>query len=115
MRRIHSADLYVGSGCPSSCRGNMKLLRRVATITILLLWLLALASFASAQAVGEMVAPLLEKPVQPTALTAYQLQTYLAKYRSKPVAPATAQQWTAEAQKLRKHILEDVAFHGWPE
>ena len=28
--------------------------------------------------------------------------------------PLTPQQWTAEEARLRKHILDDVAFHGWP-
>lgn len=31
------------------------------------------------------------------------------------LVPATsAEQWKAEAQKLRKHLLDDIAFHGWP-
>jgi hypothetical protein len=75
---------------------------------------LASASCVEAQAVKETVEPLLENPVQPTAVTAYQLQRYMMKRILKPVAPATAEQWNAEVQRLRKHILEDVAFHGWP-
>ncbi len=63
---------------------------------------------ANAQAIADTVAPLLEKPVQPTAVTAFQLQSYMMKHIAKPVVPATAAQWTAEAQKFRKHILEDL-------
>lgn len=69
---------------------------------------------ASAQAIKETVEPLLKDPVQPTAVTAYQLQKYMMKRIVKPLPPGTAEEWTAEAQKLRKHILEDIAFHGWP-
>src|SRR5947208_13899030 len=29
-------------------------------------------------------------------------------------APQSADRWTAEARRLRRHILEDIAFHGWP-
>jgi hypothetical protein len=69
---------------------------------------------ARAQAIKETVEPLLKDPVQPTAVTAYQLQKYMMKRMVKPQPPGTAEEWTAEAQKLRKHILEDIAFHGWP-
>jgi len=68
-----------------------------------------------AQAVSEAVAPLLEKPVQSQALTAYQLRRYLIERAAKPVPPASAEEWTRQAQKYRRHILEDIAFHGWPK
>ncbi len=90
-------------------------LRNLASHSILLLTLLvATAAFAGAQAVVDTVAPFLDKPVQPIAVTAYQLQKYMMKRIPKPVPPASADQWTVDAQKLRRHILEDVAFHGWP-
>src|SRR5215469_18495629 len=82
---------------------------------ILLFVLIAPAEFMKAQATRDAVAPLLEKEVQPKAVTAYQLQRYLMKNIPKPVVPATAEQWNVEAQKLRKHILQDVVFHGWPQ
>jgi Acetyl xylan esterase (AXE1) len=72
------------------------------------------ATCAGGQAIKETVEPLLKDPVQPTGVTAFQLQEYMMKRTVKPVPPATAEDWSAEAQKLRKHILEDVAFHGWP-
>jgi dienelactone hydrolase len=87
---------------------------RVARSMVLILLLLGSAGVARGQAIADTVAPLLEKPVQPTAVTAYQLQAYMMKHIPKPIVPATAEQWTAEAQKLRKHIFEDIAFHGWP-
>jgi hypothetical protein len=93
----------------------MKSFRRNSRCAILLCILLATAGLARAQAISDTVAPLLEKPVQPTAVTAFQLQTYMMKHITKPVAPATGEQWTAEAQKLRNHILEDIAYHGWPQ
>ncbi|MGO8718729.1 MAG: alpha/beta hydrolase family protein [Acidobacteriaceae bacterium] len=56
----------------------------------------------------------LAHPVQPPVVTAFQLQQYLfARVPSLP-SPATADQWTAEEKRLRHHILDDVAFHGWP-
>lgn len=73
------------------------------------------APLLKAQAIPETVAPLLEKPVQTQVVTAYQLQSYMMKRIAKPAVPATADQWTAEAKKYRKHVLEDIAFHGWPQ
>jgi hypothetical protein len=92
----------------------MTLFRRTGQIVSLLFVLAATAEFAKAQATADTVAPLLEKQVQPNAVTAYQLQKYLMNNIPEPVVPATAEQWSLEAQKIRKHILEDVAYHGWP-
>jgi Prolyl oligopeptidase family len=93
----------------------MKPMRYAVSTAALGVLLFAFAQFAAAQAILDTVTPLLEKPVQPAAVTAYQLQSYMMKRIPKPAAPATAEQWTAEAQKLRKHILEDIAYHGWPQ
>ena len=72
-------------------------------------------SALSAQAIPESVAPLLEKPVQSPAVTADQLRRYMMKRAVKPVVPANAEDWTRQAQAYRKHVLEDIAFHGWPQ
>lgn len=93
----------------------MMSIRRAIQFAGSLFILLAFAGLARAQATSDTVAPLLEKPVQPIAVTAYQLQVYMMKHIPKPVAPATAEQWTAEAQKLRTHVLQDIAYHGWPK
>jgi dienelactone hydrolase len=92
----------------------MTLFRRAGQIAAVLFALIATAGFAMAQATADAVAPLLEKQIQPNAVTAYQLQKYLMNNIPKPVVRTTAEQWKLEAQKLRKHILEDVAYHGWP-
>ncbi|MGC2768818.1 MAG: acetylxylan esterase [Candidatus Acidiferrum sp.] len=93
----------------------MRSLRCATQCAVVFFLLLTLAGRADGQAIADTVAPLLEKPVQSTAVTAYQLQAYMMKHVPKPVPPTTAEQWTAEAQKLRKHILQDIAFHGWPQ
>src|SRR5690348_10637707 len=53
-------------------------------------------------------------PVQPHAVTEFQLEQFLM-LRIPPLPhPSSASQWTAEEARLRKHILDDIAFHGWP-
>lgn len=93
----------------------MGVLKRIGPAVIFALAFDCCATIAYGQATTEAVAPLLEKPVQTQAVTAYQLQSYLMKRIVKPVPPATAEEWTREAQKYRRHVLEDVVFHGWPK
>ena len=69
---------------------------------------------AGAQTTPQSVADLLKEQVQPSVVTAYQLQTYLTKRISKPPSPSSSQQWLSEEKRIRNHVLEDIAFHGWP-
>ena len=57
----------------------------------------------------------LSQPVQSTDVTAFQLQQYLSHRITPLPSPQSAGEWTEQAQKLRAHILNDVAFHGWPK
>ena len=93
------------------------MLKRVKTFrnTAALALFIAGRILARAQATADAVAPLLEKPVQPTAVTAYQVQKYLMNRIHKPAVPGTSQEWAAQEQKARKEILENTVFHGWPK
>src|SRR5690349_8740956 len=71
------------------------------------------ASFAHAQTTSRQVGAILEQQIQVPAVTAFQLGQYLAAKIPTLPAPRSADQWTAEAKRLRRHILEDIAFHGW--
>ena len=68
-----------------------------------------------AQAGPETVSPLLEKPVQLPVVPAYQLRRYMAARAARPAVPASAEAWARQAQTYRRHVLEDIAFHGWPQ
>jgi len=67
-----------------------------------------------AQTVPAQVARILESPLQTPDVAAYQLREYLARKEVVPAVPPSAAQWTAEAHRLRWHILDGVIFHGWP-
>jgi dienelactone hydrolase len=56
----------------------------------------------------------LAHPVQPPAVTQFQLQRYLMDRIPPLPRPSNSEQWTVEVNRLRRHILDDVAFHGWP-
>src|SRR3984885_402749 len=76
--------------------------------------LLAVAVSASAEDQTP-VASALQATVQTPEVTYFQLQSYLMKRIVTPHAPARPEQWNASGQKLRKHILEDIFYHGWPQ
>jgi dienelactone hydrolase len=84
------------------------------------LWLLLLLIIggrysANAQTTPRSVEPLLLRKIQPSSVTAFQVQKFLTRRIPALPAPATAQAWTAEEARLRKHFLDDIAFHGWPQ
>jgi hypothetical protein len=58
---------------------------------------------------------MLEEHIQSADVSVYQLRRYVLNKVSKLPSPASAQQWTAEAARLRQSILNDIVFHGWPK
>ena len=92
----------------------MKTLRAAPSLFALVLVTFWSASPLRAQATSRSVELTLEPPVQPIAVTAFELQRYLMR-RIPKLPPATsASAWKTEAAKLRRHMLEDIAYHGWP-
>ena len=69
---------------------------------------------ARAQTTAQSVETVLEERIQPGAVTAFQLQTYLAKRIPKPALSGRSEEWSSQEARIRHHILEDIAFHGWP-
>ena len=53
--------------------------------------------------------------MQPSAVTQFQLEQYLMARIPPLPQPSTPQQWTADEARLRRHILDDIVFHGWPQ
>jgi dienelactone hydrolase len=70
--------------------------------------------FSDGQTTPETLQSLLARPVQPTEVTAFQLQQYLSHRITALPTVRNANEWTARQEQLRKHILDDIAFHGWP-
>jgi len=56
----------------------------------------------------------LQQPTRDVAWREYQLQEYLLKRISPLPTPTTPALWSAEEERVRKHILDDIAYHGWP-
>lgn len=92
----------------------MKVLLRIALICSSVV-LLILNSVAQTTMLPSVVETLQKAgPVQPHTVTEFQLEQYLMARIPPLPHPSSRLQWTAEEATLRKHILNDIAFHGWP-
>lgn len=83
--------------------------------TLLMVATLFIAAALQAQTDAGEVRSILSRPLQPQNVVTFQLQEFLLKREPKLPAPASASGWTAEAQKIRDHLLNDVVFRGWPQ
>jgi dienelactone hydrolase len=68
-----------------------------------------------AQSRARDIAPILEQRLQTPEVVSFQLRQYLFQRIPKFSVPQSAAQWSAEAERIRKHLLDDVVFHGWPK
>jgi dienelactone hydrolase len=80
---------------------------------ILVVTLLAPAR-ASAQAEPRHLAPVLEQPILRPETAGAQWQRYLIRKVPALPKPASAEQWTRQAAELRRRLLGEIIFHGWP-
>lgn len=82
---------------------------------LLLISFLFCSAFLFAQAAPGTVEPILKRPLESKKVVTFQLQQFILKHAPTLPHPLSAAQWTAEANKIRQHILNEVIFHGWPK
>src|SRR5580704_7990424 len=83
--------------------------------TRLFVSLLLCAAFASPQSRTKDLAAVLARPLETPDVVTFQLRQYLYRTLTKLPSPTTPDAWTSEADRIRKHLLDDVIFHGWPK
>src|SRR5947207_13130834 len=59
--------------------------------------------------------PVLDQPLQSGEATAAELRQYLMRKVPRLPSVSSAEQWTAEAARLRQRMLSEVVFYGWPK
>jgi dienelactone hydrolase len=69
---------------------------------------------ALSQTTAHSLESVLAERIQPSAVTEFQLQSYLAKRIPRLSRPSSPEEWSSEAAKARHDVLEELAFHGWP-
>src|SRR5436309_1014845 len=67
-----------------------------------------------AQSEASQVAAVLSEEIHSPNVSLYQLKQYLLARVARPPAPASAEQWSAQAKRIRERLLDTVVFHGWP-
>ena len=82
--------------------------------SILVLSLLLSAAAAHAQSDARQLHAILSRELQHPEVTGFQLRQYAMKRVTPLKLPQNASAWTTEAQRIRKHLLQDIVFHGWP-
>src|SRR2546426_7682794 len=87
---------------------------RKAGYLLLPLTLLA-TGLTFAQSDPEQVGTVLGEEILPPSVAVFQLRRYILGRVAKPPAATSAREWDGEARRLRQHLLNDVAFHGWPK
>jgi hypothetical protein len=81
-----------------------------------ILLVLGLAANCVAQSDPRQMREILKEVVQSPAVANFQVRQYIVdRTAAPPVVPPNAAAWTAEASRLRQHLLNDVIYHGWPK
>lgn len=88
---------------------------RLGTCLWVSVYLLLPAISAVAQSDAQQLDSTLGEVILPSETALFQLREYILNRVAKAPSPATADQWTVEAKRLREHLLNDIAFHGWPK
>lgn len=84
----------------------------VIAFSLLACFLFSVEIFAQS-APADLQAVLGEEILAPSAALLQTKSFILGRVAPPPVATSAAQ-WTEESQRLRRHLLQDVVFHGWP-
>lgn len=73
------------------------------------------STYAMAQSAQRMVDEFLPNPLQSPEVVTFQMQQFLMGRMAILPNPTSSAQWTAEANRIRQHVLNDVIYHGWPK
>ena len=75
-----------------------------------------LSSLAWSQGEREHLGELLKDEILSPAVADFQMRQHIVQgIAPLPKVPATPADWTASADQLRRHLVNDVVFHGWPK
>lgn len=70
--------------------------------------------WAKSQSLPRQVEPILSQRLQAAEVTEYLLREYVMAHVEPFPTPQSPQEWITKAQRIRRHLLDDIIFHGWP-
>jgi dienelactone hydrolase len=75
-----------------------------------------LSSRAWSQGEAGHLGEVLKDEIVSPAVVDFQVRQHIVQATTPlPKPPATPAEWTASADRLRRHLVDDVVFHGWPK
>lgn len=87
--------------------------KRIYAVSVLIC-LLSSRGWSQGEAVH--LGEVLKDEVVSPAVADFQIRQHIVQATAPlPGLPATAAEWTASADRLRRHLVDDVVFHGWPK
>ncbi len=87
--------------------------KRIYAVSVLIC---LLCSLAWSQGEGAHIGELLKDEILSPAVADFQMRQHIVQATATlPKLPATAAEWTKSADQLRRHLVDDVVFHGWPK
>src|SRR5579863_3200908 len=90
--------------------------RKSAAIYAVSALLCLLSSMAWSQGEREHLTEVLKDEIVSPAVADFQMRQHIVgALAPSPKLPATAAEWTKSADQLRRHLVDDVVFHGWPK
>jgi hypothetical protein len=94
----------------------MRLIRHRVHLVGLSLFVFSFVSSSTfAQSDPDDLSTVLGEEILAPAAALVQIKSYILIRVVPPRIPASSEHWTEEARRLRRHLLQDVVFHGWPE
>jgi len=89
--------------------------RRIHVIGFSLLACFLFFAETFAQSTPEDLQTALGEEILAPSAALLQMKSFILSRVPPPPAATSAAQWTEESQRLRRHLLQDVVFHGWPQ
>src|SRR5690349_9511949 len=80
----------------------------------LVFWVALCVVPGAAQSRARDLTPILGTPLETPDVVSFQLRQSVFQKITPLHGPQSAAAWTKEVERIRKHLLDDVVFHGWP-
>src|SRR5437016_10403943 len=89
--------------------------RRLYLLGLPLLTFVFAPGYVFGQSERNEISQVLGEEILAPSVAVHQVKSYILSRVAPPPSATNAQQWTEQAKRLRRHILQDVVFHGWPD
>lgn len=87
----------------------------ILTMTSFFLSAFCLSPKVPAQSTVNQIKPILNEERLAPAVALFQIKQYLIRNTPAPPTVSSPDQWRTESSRLRRHLLENVVYHGWPQ